>query len=116
VRTTPTRRDTVRFIMALYRFWTDKDLDEHKSHLAIYSPDLDRALAVPISDFRRTVAQLPGIGYRTSAAVEAAFGGSFRKMMRAGLDDWANLKTRSDDGSERKLGPARAKQIMEALK
>lgn len=116
VRHTATRRDSLRFLCALYYFWTDKALDEHRSHLAVYAPDLDRALALPISDFRRIVSQIPGIGYRTSAAVEAHFQGSFRRMMFAGVEEWAEIKTVGDNGKERRLGAARAKQILEVLK
>lgn len=111
-----TRRDTVRFLCQLYRFWTDKDLDKHKSHLAIHAPDLDRGLLIPISDFRRIVAQIPGVGYRTSGAVEKHFGGSFRKMMFASVDDWAAITTTDDSGKTKRIGASRAQKIVEALK
>jgi ERCC4-type nuclease len=115
VRHCATRKDAVRFIIALYRFWTDKDLDEHKSHLALHAPDLDRAMAIPVSDFRRIVAAVPGIGYRTSIAVEREFQGSFRRMMCATEKQWSEIKLRDDHGKEKRLGTARAKKIMEAL-
>lgn len=116
VRHCPTRRDSVRFLCALYRYWTDKALDEHKSHLAIHNPDLDRkGLAIPISDFRRIAAAIPGIGYSTSSAVERHFEGSFRRMMQAPLDEWSEITTYDDHGKERRIGTSRAKKIMEAL-
>lgn len=110
VRHCRTRRDSVRFIIALYRFWTDKDLDEHRSHLAIHAPDLDRGLFVPVSDFRRIVAQIPGIGYETSTVVEREFQGSFRRMMLASEERWAEIVVKG-----KRLGASRAKKIMEAL-
>ena len=110
------RQDTLRVIVAYYRYWTDVDLDAHKSHLAVYAPDLDRALCIPISDFRRLAAQLPGVGYKMSGAVEQAFGGSFRKMMLAGVGEWADIATTDDKGKTKRLGEKKARQIMEALK
>lgn len=116
IRHCNTRRDSLRVLVALYRFWTDKDLDQHKSHLAIHAPDMDSALGIPVSAFRRAVAQLPGIGFKTSAAVESRFGGSFRKMMLAPEAEWAEIVTTDDAGKTRRIGPSRAKQIVEALK
>ncbi len=111
----PNRRHSLDFIAALYRTWTDKDLDEHKSHLAIYAPDLDRGLCVPVSVFRQIVAQIPGVGLRTSTAVEARFGGSFRRMMLAPIAEWAEIATIDDRGKTKRIGLLRAKTIMEAL-
>lgn len=111
VRICPHRRDTLRFICALYRYWTDVDLDEHKSHLAIHAPDLDRGLQIPISDFRRIVSQIPGIGLTTSQAVERRFESSFRRMMLATEKDWAEI-----DVNNKRLGASRARKIMEALR
>lgn len=115
VRHTNTKRDSLRFIIALYRFWTDKDLDEHKSHLAIHAPDLDNTLALPVSDFRRVVAQIPGIGYKTSRSVEHHFEGSFRRMMLATAAEWAEITT-THGGKERRLGPAKATAITDFLR
>jgi hypothetical protein len=124
VRHTTTRRDTLRFIEACYRYWTEKDLDEHKSHMAVYAPDLDRGLLIPTSDFRRVlVVLLPGIGLATSRAVEerCTVNGkpSMRKMLALGEADWAAIETvtKGKDGKEkrRKLGESRARQIMGTL-
>jgi len=122
VRCCPTQHDTVRFLCGLYRFWTDKDLDEHKSHLAIHAPDLDRGLLIPMSDFRRVIAQIPCIGLRTSAAVEKYFWdadkneGSFRRMMLATEAEWAEIETINEKTLKpRRIGASRAKQITEAL-
>lgn len=124
VRHTTSRADTLRFIEAVYRYWTDKDLDEHKSHLAVYAPDLDRGLLTPVSDFRRIVTLvLPGCGLTVSKAVEDAclvaspegprpsigrlFGLSERQL--------AEIVTESRTGKTRKLGEARARQIKATL-
>ena len=124
VRHTTTRRDTLRVIEAIYRYWTDKSLDEHKSHMAIYAPDFDRGLLTPTSNFRKIVAYiLPGCGLQVSKAVEerCMTNGkpSLRKLL--GLDEkqWAEIasKTVGKDGAVklRKLGEARARQIMGTL-
>lgn len=90
-RCCPTRRDTLRVICALYRYWTDVDLDEHKSHLAIHAPDLDRNLQIPISLKRQIAAQLPGVGYTRSQAVDRYFG-SIREMVNAPAETWAKIE------------------------
>ena len=116
VRWTRNQKETVRYVSALFRFWTDRDLDAHRSHLAIHAPDLDRSLLDPVSDFRRVVSQLPNVGYAVSADLERAFNGSLRRLMLATEADWAAIETTSAKGKKRKLGPARAKRILEALK
>jgi hypothetical protein len=120
IKQTTTRKNSLRFLAALYRYWTDKDLDEHKSHLAVYAPDLDRGLLTPTSDFRRVlVVLLPGIGLATSLAVETrcSVNGtpSLRKMLSLDEKSWAEITTVSKDGKTRRLGESRAKQIMGTL-
>lgn len=111
----PDQKRTVRWLAALYRYWTDKDLDQHKSHLAIHAPDLDSSLLRPVSDFQRVVAQIPGVGLKRSAAVDTAFDGSFRRMMLATESEWAEITTEDGKGKSRRIGTATAKKIMEAL-
>jgi hypothetical protein len=123
IKETTTRRDTLRFILACYRYWTDKDLDEHKSHLAIYAPDLDRGLFTPPSDFRKALTViLPGIGYTTSGAVERYIGETktLREQLHRVLSmreaDWAALEIPNGKGKVKRLGASRAKAIMGVLK
>lgn len=117
VRHTTTRRDTLRFITAAYRYWTDKDLDEHKSHMAVYAPDLDGGLLTPPSDFRKALqVLLPGIGFAASKQIEEECGSSFRTLMHWTEQRWASLTTTSRSGKTRKLGASRAQAIMEALR
>ena len=89
----------------LYRVWTDKALDEHSSHLAIYNaPPL-----IPVSNCRRTLATLPGLSYVRSAAAQRKFG-SIRRAVCASVADWANL-----DVDGRKLGESTAAKIVAAI-
>ena len=66
-------KDTARYIAALQQWWTSKTWDEHKGHLALYQP-IDRQLFAKPSLLRRWAAELPGIGYEKSKAIETAFG------------------------------------------
>jgi len=106
VRHTTTRRDTLRFILACFRYWTDRNLDEHRSHLAIYAPDLDKGLLSPRSLKRQLAAQLPGIGFLKSQAVDKHFR-SIVHMVLATPDDWMKI-----DGIGRKT----AEEVVKALK
>lgn len=108
----PTRRLTLDYIRTLYRTWTDKPLDEHESHIAIYNPgDLEG-----VSQFRRTVSTLPGIGLKASAAVEDYFDGSLRRAFSGSTQMWAAVKTIDKHGKTRKLGHKIASRIEEAIR
>lgn len=118
-----TRRDCLRWVLATYRYWTDKDLDEHKSHLAMYAPDLDRGLLTPPTDFRKAMTVLlPNIGYAISKTLEDAVGGTdtsrrvkLHRTLALTLEQWARLETVDRKGGKKRLGAARAQQIMEAF-
>lgn len=108
---TQTRQDTLKWIEALYRVWTDKDLDAHTSHIAIYqAPPL-----VPVSPFRQAVSAWPTIGFRTSKAVEDRFGGSLIAAACAGRATWADIDIVDDKGRSRKLGTKDATKIVAFL-
>lgn len=107
VQQTDSRESTVRFLSNLYRWWSDSDLDKHTSHLAVHQP----AMLVEVSPFRKAVMQWPGIGPKTSRAVEQRFGGSIWEAARAGVGDWAAIET---DG--RKLGFKTAERIVNFLR
>lgn len=116
IRHTTGRRDTLRFIAAAFRYWTDKDLDRHKSHMAVYAPDVDPQLLAPSSDFRAAIQRwLPGVGFAASAAIERACAGKMRRLMLWGEREWAELAIPDGRGNPRKLGTKRARQIMEAI-
>lgn len=104
---TATRKDTLQSIIALYRTWTDVDLDKHKSHIAIYeAPSL-----ISISDFRRTVKTFPHIGMRASLAVEMYFGGDLKRAVMAPPHVWAEIEIIDDKGKTRRLGMKAAEDI-----
>jgi hypothetical protein len=115
---TPTRSNTLRVIVAWYRYWTDKDLDDHKSHLAVYAPDIDDELFVGVSDFRRAVKVLcPGIGDKGTKGVEAACKESMWQLCQMNIDEIANIDIPiGKEGKTKKLGRKRATATWFALR
>ncbi len=104
---TVNREDTLQSLVALYHCWTDTDLDKHKSHIAAYeAPSI-----ITISPFRRTVKTFPGIGLRSSLAVELQFGGNLVKAVSASADTWAEILVVDEKGKPRRLGTTVARQI-----
>lgn len=110
---TESRRESLDVIQALYRFWTDKNLDEHDSHIAIYHPES----LVPISDFRQTVSSacFPGISVRKSIGVERAFKGSLRRAVNATAEEWAAVECKDQKGNVKRLGMSIAQKIQEKI-
>ena len=109
VRFANTRPDSLRALGALYRWFTDRDWANHASHIALYQP----TAMLEISDFRRTVSTFPGVGLRTSLAVELRFRGNLTRAILASEEEWANIVLIGDGGKTRKLGPKDAKRIKE---
>ena len=89
VRYTNTRADSVRAIGNLYRWWTDRPMDQHSSHLAIHTP----AAIGAVSDFRKAVMSWPGVGLKTSKAIEQRFRGSIKDAVQLNEAEWAEIQT-----------------------
>jgi ERCC4-type nuclease len=106
VRHCSSRRDSVRFIAALYHWWVDSSLDSHTSHLAVHQPNS----LIHVSDFRKAVSAWPGIGLKTSKVVESCFSGSVREAACAPVEYWAEIEI---DG--KRFGTARAKKLVAFL-
>jgi hypothetical protein len=115
---TPTRSNTLRVIVAWYRYWTDKDLDDHKSHLAVYAPDIDDELFVGVSDFRRAVKVLcPGIGDKGTKGVEKECNESMWQLCQMNIEEIANIDIPiGKEGKTKKLGRKRATATWFALR
>lgn len=107
VRYTNSRRDTVRFLCNLYRWWTDNDLSGHRSHLRVHhTPTL-----IPISSERRTLTTLPGLGIKAAGVAEKHFMGldgkcDLVRAFQAPVDEWAELKV-----GDKRLGTKIASKI-----
>jgi ERCC4-type nuclease len=103
VRYTNTERDTVRFLGQLYRWWTDKDMDAHGSHLAVHQVSSFR----PLSEFEQVVSRFPGIGIKKAGAVQRYFNDSLIQAVTAPVEQWAEVETNG-----RKLGMKTAVRIV----
>lgn len=90
LRRTSTPRETVSCIRTLYQWW-QKTWDQHSTHKVLYTPLPEKSLLIRPSVLRRVAAQLPGIGYERSAAVERAFGTVYR-MANAGPGEWQQIE------------------------
>ena len=118
------RRDTLDTIVTWYRVWTDKDLGDHKSHLAIHAPDADTSLRLPMSNFRAGIqAWLPGVGFAASKAIEdwvtvikdgKRVAEPYRLMLKTHTE-WAALMLPDRYGKVKRLGETRAQNIMTEL-
>lgn len=106
------RADTVRALASLYRWFADTRLDAHTSHLAPHRP----TNLIPLSPFRQAVCAWPGIGRRTSLAVEAAFNANIAKAATAEPDTWASITTTDDQGKRRRLGAKVAQTLVDFLR
>jgi ERCC4-type nuclease len=110
VRHCYSRRDTLRFLVSLYRWWTDRAFDSHRSHLAVHVPQP----LIEISDFRQAIYKWPGIGLEWSAAAERAFKTVYRAA-RATVDEWAQL-VHEKDGRARHFGRSAATKLVNFLR
>jgi ERCC4-type nuclease len=106
----PTNReeDTVAFLGNLYRWFTDKPMDQHTSALASHEP----AGLLPLSDFRATLqVRCPGMGRAMSRAAEQKFGGSLRKAALAPAHEWATVAAVDRNGKSKRLGLIKGTEI-----
>lgn len=99
---TTSDKETVAHMLALHRWWTVKDFDSHRSHLAAGSKV---APLVKWSLLRHWAADLPGIGDRKSGEVAKHFE-SPRDMANAPVDRWLEI-----DG----IGKTIATKVVEAI-
>lgn len=107
VRYTNREADTVRLLVNLYRWFTDKPMDAHTSHLAAHQP----TGIFPMSDFRATLqVRCPGMGRAMSKAAEVKFG-SLRKAAMAPAADWAAVVATDRKGKTKRLGLKRGTEI-----
>lgn len=101
--------EAVHWIGTLYRWWTEKQYEDHRGHLSIHNTrgDLfDRAILTRPSLCRLVALQLPGIGTEKSLAVANHFG-TVDAMVGADISDWCSI-----DG----IGRTLAERIYYALR
>ncbi len=105
------RAETVSFLVDLYHFWTDQDLDQHKSHIVIYRPQG----LLQLSPEAEAMSAWPGIQGKRARAVEKTFKGSIRLAASASAEEWAEITTLDDDEKPRKLGMKLATKVLDFL-
>jgi len=111
------RGETAQALHALAEWW-DKPWSAHKSLKAIHGTAAPRMLLTKPSVTQTVAAQIPGVGWEYSSAVEEAFG-SVQGMVEGSVQAWAAVRgeglTRA--GRRRpKLGETRAVRIRAALR
>lgn len=110
-----TQNDSVRVIADLYRWWTDRAIDEHTSHMAQHKP----AFLANVSEFRRAIAAWPGVGLKWSKAVEDELTTGSRSISQAAsypVEWWAELSTTDNKGNTRRFGEANARKLVKFLR
>lgn len=100
------RGGTADFIADLYKWWTNKDYAEHRSHLAAHVHTPDHALLTRPTLSRMVAKELPGIGWERSAAVAKAFP-TVLELAVAEEDDWSDISG---------IGPKTAAKVVRAIR
>jgi ERCC4-type nuclease len=100
---TACRKDTVQAIHSLYRTWTDKALDEHKSHLAIYTPPAP--FYVTVTPAASCAQGVDGVGWQKAHAIAKHFK-TVKRMVDADLKAWLKVPG---------VGPELAARLLKAL-
>jgi len=86
---TYTPRHTGLLVRALYSWWRRK-WDEHKSLKVLYTPPPPHVVVTPPSLLRRLAAQLPGVGWERSLAIELHFR-TVPRMLLADEVEWRKI-------------------------
>ena len=110
VRQTASQAQSVAFLVALLRWWTEKAWDGHSTLLTPYAGHTAGHLSI----FREMVMKLPTVGVSASKAIELKFNSSLARLLQSTVSDWASLELVTAQGP-RRLGEAKAQKIIEAL-
>lgn len=87
VRQTRSQYDTLDFLWALHHWWTDKTMEQHRSHLRFRTLEADPGLLIKPSLLRQVAALLPGIGWNKSGHVSGHFK-TIYDMVQADAKQW----------------------------
>jgi len=90
IQQTNDRYVTARWLAALYRWWTEKAADAHRSHLALHTQRAPAGSIRPPSFLRKVAKELPGVGWDRSLAIAQAFP-SVRDMVNADEAQWTQI-------------------------
>lgn len=99
LRLTEDKAETVAEVLTLHAWWTGKEWEEHRAHIAMQYPPVDTLMFTKPSVFRQVAACLPGIGIKKSRAVEDHFwkvgvemGAALLDMILADKKDWCKVE------------------------
>jgi len=87
---TETKEESVAWLKALNRWWTEREWEDHRSHMEFYTPPVGGPFIEP-SLTVRVASALPGIGSVKAERVAVHFG-SVKKMVLASEKDWAYIE------------------------
>ena len=90
IRRTGGRQETAQFLKDLYGWWTGREWEEHRAHLAFHDPGPPVAMLRKPSLLRRMAKELPGVGWERSLEVEKRFD-SVLEMALASELDWKDI-------------------------
>lgn len=107
VRHSSARLTTLHFLASLYRWFTDRSMDDHTTHLLEHQAEG----FLEVNDFRSVVKKLPHIGHKVSLAVEQYFEGSLEAAFAGTVEDWADIVTFDKQGRPKRLGRTAAQDI-----
>jgi len=88
-RRTSNKPETCRFIQALYTWWTEKEWDQHKSHLRFRTVQADAAILTPLDPsnpqhlVRLMAKELKLVGWEKAREISNRFG-SMAALLEAG--------------------------------
>lgn len=103
--------EAVRFVHDLYRWWTDDDQDEHKSHIVNYQAQG----LIPLSKYEHTFASMPGLSSKRAKPVAKRFKNSVALASTASVEEWAEITVIGDDKKPRRIGVKLAEDIVKFL-
>lgn len=115
-------KESAKMVMDLYRWWTAKDYEDHRSHLqpdmsqlpSKVQPDNPMFLTEDASLLRMWASHLPGVGWKKAEHIERHFG-SAREMANATEEEWQQVQWKSKSGRNNGIGPITAKKIIDEV-
>lgn len=108
-------RETLLWLECIYRVWTDKDLDEHKSHLAIYAPDIDNRVGEDLTWFVEAMSRIEGIGLTKAKSLGTEFHDSMDELMASSLHRISETPITDLKGNVKRLGNSAAQTIFKEI-
>lgn len=111
--------EAILWISTLYSWWTSKEWEGHRSHLALNETGRDRffdnALLIKPTLLRMVAAELPGIGWSKSEAIANKFE-NVEQLVMADPDTLAEITYVDKGGTEKRIGTVVASKVYMALR